>query len=717
MHHKLLWIALAGAMLSGSSAALAYNSLQIQDPRQPWRAGQGTIEHAVVSLRPQGVYTEVGLYLTFSARGLNFTSQDSVEVQLFFDLPKEAIVHDLWLWVDDQIMRALIMDRWSASGIYEDIVKRRRDPAIMFKNSETQYELRIFPMVGTATRKIKLTYLVPAQWSATTVTSLLPAHVLRLSKSALSAVNVLFWPQTDWQTPRVVEFPETHFENLFDAELGAYQFAGLPNQALEGALNIAVKSPMRNGIYLNRWLEDGEGFYQLALLPSELFDLKITRKVAVLLDYDINKSEITASEILTVIRNAIQVHLAPTDSFNLIFSNVNVKRAGNGWFAADSAGLQQAIAAAGANPISNYSNLPALLANGIDFVKTNGNDGMLLLVANSDQFGDYRAANPLINDLMQLMNPTFPIHIADYTSRNSGYHYFGDRGYIGNQYFYENLSRRTNGNYTRILELASFQDLITKAFQSLGGTAASFDLHTTLANGFCFGRFTSGVSGQSLYLDRPVTQIGKFNGAFPFIVETSVFFENEVHSQRLNFDETAVPLADSLSEEIWAGQNILALEAQPTSNDLTHRIIDFSLKERVLSRYTAFLALEPNDTVKVCLDCIDESRLAPTSVAERDKEAPADSALLAYPNPFNISTQIRLRLPVGFSAGEVTLQIYNVMGQAVRTFRENLLPNKRDYQFTWNGRNDRNEVVATGSYFAVFQTPQKRHTLKLLLMK
>jgi Ca-activated chloride channel family protein len=229
MHHKLLWIALAGATFSGSSA-LAYNSLTIQDPRQTWRLGQGTIEHAVVSLRPQGVYTEVGLYLTFSARGLNFTSQDSVEVQLYFDLPEEAIVHDLWLWVDDQIMRALLMDRWSASGIYEGIVKRRRDPAILFKNSETQYELRIFPMVGSGERKIKLTYLVPAQWSATAVTSLLPAHIFRLSKSPLTAVNVLFWPAPDWQNPRVVEFPETHFESSMMPNSVPINLPGFPTR-------------------------------------------------------------------------------------------------------------------------------------------------------------------------------------------------------------------------------------------------------------------------------------------------------------------------------------------------------------------------------------------------------------------------------------------------------------------------------------------------------
>jgi hypothetical protein len=105
-----------------SSTTYGYDQLRIQHPQQTWRSGQGTIDEAIISIRPQGIYMEYGLYLTFSARDLNFTAADSVEVQFFFDLPPEAIVHDLWLWVDDQIVRALILDRWTASSIYENII-------------------------------------------------------------------------------------------------------------------------------------------------------------------------------------------------------------------------------------------------------------------------------------------------------------------------------------------------------------------------------------------------------------------------------------------------------------------------------------------------------------------------------------------------------------------------------------------------------------------
>src|SRR4030067_84503 len=120
----------------------SYDYLYVRDPRG-WKGGQGTIEEAVISVRPKGLYMECGLYLTFSARGLNMTNQDTLEVEFYFDLPKEAIVHDSWLWIGDEIIRAAIMDKWTAASIYEDIVKRRRDPSILYKRGNGQYELRI----------------------------------------------------------------------------------------------------------------------------------------------------------------------------------------------------------------------------------------------------------------------------------------------------------------------------------------------------------------------------------------------------------------------------------------------------------------------------------------------------------------------------------------------------------------------------------------------
>lgn len=699
-----------------SRMVLGYDRLQIQHPQQTWRSGQGTIEEGIISIRPQGVYMEYGLYLTFSARGLNFTAADSVEVQFFFDLPPEAIVHDLWLWVDDQIMRALIMDRWTASSIYEDIVKRRRDPCILFKNSATSYELRIYPMKGNARRKIKLTYLMPAQWSATAVSAALPTNLLRTSKNPLATFYLLFWPQTDWQYPRLLEFPEVAFNENEDAFFGLYKRADIPAAAVVTSLNFALDSPMRNGIYVSRYPVGNGGIYQLALLPSQALQLQAQRKVAMLFDYLAGKSSITTNEVLNGVKAMLREQFTPADSFNLIFSNLAIRRAGENWFAAAPAAIDQAFANAGSNPLASYSNLPALLANGLDFVKQHGNDGSLLLITNSDQVGDYRVANPLLADLLSKMNPALPIHVADFTNTNATYYYYGGRSYFGNEYFYQNLTQRTYGNFTNIRAAGSFSGMLTAMAQTLTGFIDSFDLYTTLENGFCFGRYNLGATGSAIYLNRPILQVGKFNGDFPFVVRAAGVYKQQTFSTNKNFAADEAALSDSVAQEIWTGNYIAALEAQPQTNELIKQILEVSLRERVLSRYTAFLALEPNDTVKVCQDCKDESKLV-SSIALREKEAPDDSLLQAYPNPFNAATTLTVRLPGNVTKENVSLKIHNLIGQVVRTFDLPSDAGNHAYQFTWDGRNDAGQMAATGTYFAVLKTPASRKALKLVMMK
>src|SRR5688572_17137389 len=103
-----------------------YNQLRVGNPRVTSYTYQGTIEEASLSVRPKGLFMEYGLYLTFSSKGSAWTkSTDTLEVILNFDLPANAIVHDSWLWIGDSIMKAKIMDKWTAKTIYDSIVKRR----------------------------------------------------------------------------------------------------------------------------------------------------------------------------------------------------------------------------------------------------------------------------------------------------------------------------------------------------------------------------------------------------------------------------------------------------------------------------------------------------------------------------------------------------------------------------------------------------------------
>jgi hypothetical protein len=66
-----------------------------------------------------------------------------------------------------------------------------------------------------------------------------------------------------------------------------------------------------------------------------------------------------------------------------------------------------------------------------------------------------------------------------------------------------------------------------------------------------------------------------------------------------------------------------------------------------------------------------------------------------YPNPFNPVTSIKYQLP---SNSKVTLKIYNLLGQEVKTLADGTQPTGFK-QVEWNSTNNSGAVVASGIYF------------------
>jgi Ca-activated chloride channel family protein len=211
-------------------------------------------------------------------------------------------------------------------------------------------------------------------------------------------------------------------------------------------------------------------------------------------------------------------------------------------------------------------------------------------------------------------------------------------------------------------------------------------------------------------------QVGKFRGEFPFIIEVSGVYNSTPFSQTFTFEEDDIFTVDSLSEEMWAGNYIEFLESQDQSNDVVSEIVNFSISERVLSIYSAFICLEPNVEWEVCYDCVVDDFL-PNEVEDSIKTEADSIHLSAYPNPFNNQVNIKINLPSSLITENITFKIYNVLGEIVKTFQFDALQSSNNYQFKWDARNDDGSTVASGIYFFVATTPEKNYSVKLLLMK
>ncbi len=75
-----------------------------------------------------------------------------------FSLPSDAAVSRLAMYVDGVLMEGGIVERNRGRNIYEDIVYRRRDPALLEWMSGNELKVRIFPLPARTEKRILMSY-------------------------------------------------------------------------------------------------------------------------------------------------------------------------------------------------------------------------------------------------------------------------------------------------------------------------------------------------------------------------------------------------------------------------------------------------------------------------------------------------------------------------------------------------------------------------------
>lgn len=88
--------------------------------------------------------------------------------------------------------------------------------------------------------------------------------------------------------------------------------------------------------------------------------------------------------------------------------------------------------------------------------------------------------------------------------------------------------------------------------------------------------------------------------------------------------------------------------------------------------------------------------LSGTSVEETTPQLPVSAFELFqnHPNPFNSGTVIGFQLP---TSGEVSLRVYNILGQEIRTLVTGVLK-PGTHRVAWDGRDDNGVAVGSGVY-------------------
>jgi hypothetical protein len=314
-------------------SAFATNTLTVQNP-DVWGTKPGYIDKATLVIEPMGGYVEQSLYLTYSDHN-QFTAGSKLEIVHRFELPAGSVITDLWLWMGDSVMQAVMMDTWTARSIYDSIVVTKHDPAFLTKNGN-QYELHIYPLTPGGNRKVKITFITPTKWFGNIASAVMPFNFLNSNNSAVKPLEVFYKETSDiWGAPSLVEVTQGKFQNFVDTLGYHYKYYKINDISSLASLNLTFQTYFTDGYFFDGYIKPKNyTYFQLAISPASLFNLTgDTSSHKYLVGIDLSGGhDKDLSKLIPNLKTALKSALKPGDLFNIIVTGIGeIKKLSSSW--------------------------------------------------------------------------------------------------------------------------------------------------------------------------------------------------------------------------------------------------------------------------------------------------------------------------------------------------------------------------------------------------
>jgi len=118
------------------------------------------------------------------------TYHRDIEGTFIFPLPEGAAISEFALFIGEQKVEGEVLDSREARKVYEDIVRRLRDPALLEYIGRNTFRARVFPIPARGEKRVQLTYSEVLKGERGLVRYLYPLNTERFSLRPLEDVAV-----------------------------------------------------------------------------------------------------------------------------------------------------------------------------------------------------------------------------------------------------------------------------------------------------------------------------------------------------------------------------------------------------------------------------------------------------------------------------------------------------------------------------------------------
>jgi Ca-activated chloride channel family protein len=250
-------------------------------------------------------------------------SEIALEATYVFPLPEDAAISDFSLYVDGERLEGRILDKDEAREIYESIVQRNRDPALLEYVGRNAFQAQVFPIPPHGERRVQISYTQLLSQEAGLVHFLYPLNTEKFSPTPLEEVTISV--DVSSQTPIKAVYSPSHevgIDRLSETHVTAgYEENNVtPSTDFELFYSVSTEDIGAGLTTYRQGVEDG--FFLLLVAPKADFQQEEVVAKDVMLVLDVSGS--MEGEKLEQAKDALRFvleRLNPNDRFNILTFN------------------------------------------------------------------------------------------------------------------------------------------------------------------------------------------------------------------------------------------------------------------------------------------------------------------------------------------------------------------------------------------------------------
>ncbi len=553
-----------------------------------------------------------------------------VEGTYVFPLPTDAVVGEFVLWIDGQRVEGEVLDAEEARGIYEEIVRTMRDPALLEYIGQGAVQASVFPIPPQGERRIELEYTQALTAENGLVRYVYPLNTEKFSVLPLEQVSISVDVRTS-QSIRAVYSP-THQVGI-SRESDTHVRAGYEasNVTPDADFRLYYSIGESEAFHLLTYRDpgdpqDSEGFFLLMLAPRPKIENGALPKDVILvldksgsMDWD-NKFGQTQEALRYILDN-----LNPEDRFNVITFSTGVESY-----------------ARGLRPAEEAAEARRWVDEQVAIGSTDINRALLEAASMADRerptyliFLTDGLPTEGVQDSQQILD-----NFAEAAPRNLRLFAFGV-GFDVDTFLLDSLAQAHHGSSTYVLPSEELDEVIS-AFYAKVSTPVLTDLELDFGDLSVYDLYPSPLP--DLFSGSQIVLVGRYRDGGT----EDVILSGEVNQQTQTFtfndqefvedSRGDVNAPDSLPR-LWATRKIGYLLNQirlvGPDEETIDQIVRLSIRYGIVTPYTSYLVTEPSALgeeaqdriVQEQLDAAAESPALPSFGQAAVERAAAEGAL------------------------------------------------------------------------------------------